>query len=465
MNCQKCGSELTEGSKFCQNCGAKVGQTENTNEAQESTVAKNKITDLDIGQKIKNYVQSNKKRVYIVSNIIGVIILIAFIGVLGKDLIIGQFPTLALDMDEVSTIAENEILDFFYADADISGGLSLSLINTEFKDSYDSMTLIKIPGSSIPGINNSLFNSEKAVTLFEFSPSYNVYFDGENVGTAEVTVYVAQQDDKKYGNPRDIGVSVYSDVDYNEIIYSKMFSIDEDSANIYYNGYNFVFCVEYTYNNITTETENPYTSFNIKAFQNGIELDYYYDNVFDGDVQSGSSITNTAKFDLINTSDDILIQILPWLDYNEGLVYMQYSYTLGASKDSSVESDASDTIGDSALCITNDLSLIEGTWHQAHNYGTTLTLWFDSDLTGLNGRNWIASEPAYLNFVLSGYDYYEEGQAMWFPTYNENPFFEGEFYYVGGTITIEVDDSDQLIVNSPDRPELELYNAQFFDRE
>ena len=130
------------------------------------------------------------------------------------------------------------------------------------------------------------------------------------------------------------------------------------------------------------------------------------------------------------------------------------------------EVPSSGSLNDSdADSIVNDLSLIEGIWLQAHNASTTLTLWFDSDVNGLNGRNWKGSEPAYLNFELASYDFYEEGQAMWFPSPGENPYFEGEFYYVGGTITIEVDDYDQLIVNCPDRPELGISNAQFFGRE
>lgn len=115
--------------------------------------------------------------------------------------------------------------------------------------------------------------------------------------------------------------------------------------------------------------------------------------------------------------------------------------------------------------IINDLSLIEGTWHQAHDYSTTLTLWFESDMSGINGRNWGGSEPACLRFELLGYDFYEEGEAYWFPSPNVNPSFDGEFYYVGGSITISVDDFDQLVVDCPDRDDLNLHNVQFFDRE
>lgn len=115
--------------------------------------------------------------------------------------------------------------------------------------------------------------------------------------------------------------------------------------------------------------------------------------------------------------------------------------------------------------IINDLSLIEGTWHQAHDYSTTLTLWFESDMSGINGRNWGGSEPACLRFELLGYDFYEEGEAYWFPSPNVNPSFDGEFYYVGGSITISVDGLDQLVVDCPDRDDLNLHNVQFFDRE
>lgn len=142
------------------------------------------------------------------------------------------------------------------------------------------------------------------------------------------------------------------------------------------------------------------------------------------------------------------------------------SNSVGVSTSDTPGTDSSytDTPGGSetiASDISNDFSLIEGSYHMVDNYSTQMDLWFEYDVSGLNADNWqtAASEPLELHFMIMDYSgILGDGVADWWPTNDEYPCFKGELYSSADPITIEYDGYNFAVTC----PVLGLTDASFF---
>lgn len=444
MLCQYCKKEIDEKANFCNFCGQPV----NVACKQPQVDGNVNIENIE-----KKAVDSKFKLSIVVISIFCVaLVIISVIFLYRKNNESALYNNIA---DFVYNATEGDIINFYddvLSETYDRGGYTIGITADDFN-------ITKTSDKNIFSVTGEVEITD--LSQEDVKPTYSTlitttlttnFFRSEGTWKFDYT-FETPSDSNSMSN---LDSSVITLEELNNAYNSNQLAADNKYANQYLNVYGKVSEISSVKSDGTVDVELEYYSINPDAT---FELFF------------GVFTFNSSNMDLYSLQTDEYVTLTGYLTPGGGSTYIYFT-NASLFKSNNNDDNVKDVSGTNEpniptddLDIINDLSLIEGTWHQAHDYSTTLTVWFDSDMSGINGRNFWGSEPACLHFELSGYGFYEEGEAYWFPSPNVNPSFDGEFYYVGGNITISVDDFNQLFVDCPDRDDLNLHNAQFFDRE
>ena len=373
MFCRFCGAELPDDIAFCIKCGKRLSEQpqeepnvveapnfmESVPDSDTDTVSDSKeepeagvrsgkdspqeCVERNAGFKPSVFVKQHPFLFKILRFVVLLVACWLLWSALG-DQIIQKVPFLFMDTEVAEELAENQVLEQLASFPEVTVSLK-----GDFQDGLTDAKILDFSKDFGGGegdfaaallalsLSESGIDTEKECFFFRYDLTYDVYQHGEYAGEISAVAIVASQFKPLSDYPMAVLVVMEDTGEVTSTVYEEMFQIEE-ARTFYQDNGTLAVEVVYTFTNLMGETVTPSMTFTVHAYQDGVELerDFFGGNGSElREVLEGATVTLSDVYELKNTSSSVLVQIKPWLDF-ENTVYYEKSFEISPASTTEV---------------------------------------------------------------------------------------------------------------------------------